>query len=61
MTRVQATGGTSADQKVTDYKTSITNLGTTFSGVITALNTALGSVVDPKYGLVAGLNCAILG
>lgn len=35
-------------------------MGTLFSGIVTAM-TAIQPLVDPKYGLLAGLNCKLFG
>ena len=37
------------------------NIATTFSNTKTSLASAADSVTDPKYGLVAGLNCKLIG
>ena len=36
-------------------------MGTQFTGVITSLKTSAGTIFDPKYGVLAGLNCALFG
>lgn len=51
----------SANTKVGDYKTAITDLGTSFGTIMDNLNSAVSSVVDPTYGLVAGFNCVLIG
>lgn len=45
----------------TGYKAKIGSLGTTFSNTISHLEAIVTSVVDPQYGLLAGLNCLLLG
>lgn len=37
------------------------NIPTTFSTISAQLNSAAASVIDPKYGLIAGLNCLLIG
>ena len=56
---VSRSGG--ADTDVTTYKNSITTLGTAFNTVKTNLQSTANAIVDPTYGLLAGLNCAIFG
>lgn len=53
-------GGTSAGW-IAGYKTTITSFGTAITNVKTNLESTVNSVVDPTYGIMAGLNCAILG
>jgi len=36
-------------------------IGTTFTNTINTLNAAASSVTDPNYGLMAGLNCKLIG
>lgn len=43
---------------VAGYLTAIGNL---FSGVVNSLNAAVGTVTDPNYGMIAGLNCLLIG
>ena len=56
-----ATRAGAADALVTVYKTTITNLGTAINSVSTSLQGTANAVVDPQYGILAGLNCAIFG
>lgn len=50
-----------ADAAVTNYKTQITALGVQFNSVKTGLQNTANAIVDPTYGILAGLNCAIVG
>jgi hypothetical protein len=45
----------------TGYHDRLNTVGTSFTTIINSLNQAASSVVDPQYGLVAGLNCLLLG
>lgn len=45
----------------TGYKARIGTLGSTFTSTISALTGIVSTVVDPQYGLIAGLNCLLLG
>ena len=51
------TAKTSVDTVVTGF----TTVNTTMTNVITALNNAVSGIVDPKFGMIAGLNCLIIG
>ena len=46
---------------VTDLATHVGNMGPQFTTIFNTLNATLSDVVDPDYGLVAGLNCLVLG
>ncbi len=39
----------------------MTNINVTMTGVINTLKSSLSVIIDPKYGLIAGLNCQIIG
>jgi hypothetical protein len=39
----------------------LTSISTLFSNVVTSLDATLSGIVDPKYGLIAGLNCLLIG
>ena len=52
-----STAKTSVDTVVTGF----TTVNTTMTNVITALNNAVSGIVDPKFGMIAGLNCLIIG
>ena len=43
------------------YRAKIGTVGSTFTTVSTALTAAVSTVVDPQYGMIAGLNCLLLG
>ena len=51
------TAKTSIDTVVTGFST----VNTTMTNVINALNAAVAGIVDPKFGMIAGLNCLIIG
>ena len=53
--------GATALLSVSDYTTAVTTLGTTFSTALTNLDASFSSIVDPTYGLLAGLNCRLFG
>ena len=55
------TRSTTAATAINVYKTSITNVGTAFDSVISSFETTADSIFDPTYGIIAGLNCAIVG
>jgi len=46
---------------VTTYKTEISDFGIAVTAVKNNLLGTVASVVDPQYGIIAGLNCAIIG
>lgn len=51
-----------ANGYVNTYVTSLTGtLNTTLQNAITALNGVAATVTDPTYGLMAGLNCRLIG
>jgi len=39
----------------------LVNINTLFNNVITTLDATVSGVIDPQYGLVAGLNCLLIG
>lgn len=52
----------SANTAVNTFTSDITGtLNTTFSNAQSSLSSASDTVVDPQYGLVAGLNCKLIG
>lgn len=51
------TSVTSLDQ----VKTDLGAIDTLFNDVMTNLNSTVDSIVNPKFGLVAGLNCLLIG
>jgi hypothetical protein len=52
----------SASTSVNTFVASITGtLNTTFSNAVTGLAAVASSVTDSKYGLVAGMNCQLIG
>jgi hypothetical protein len=52
---------TAAATAVGAYKTSITNLGNAFNSVTTSFQATADAILDPNYGILVGLNCAIFG
>jgi len=51
-----------AEASVTTYANTITStIQPTFTNAINALKAASATVTDPQYGLVAGLNCKLIG
>ena len=57
-----ATRTTTATNSINSFVSNITGtLNTTFGNAVTTLNNAAQSVADGKYGLVAGLNCRLIG
>ncbi len=56
-----ATRAGTADAVVSNYKTQITAMGVQFNTVTTGLQATANAIVDPTYGILAGLNCAIFG
>jgi len=42
------------------FKTDITNVGTAMTTVNTSLS-SVNSLLDPKYGMLGGLNCKVFG
>lgn len=56
------TRANTATTSINSFVSNITGtLNTTFSNAVTTLNNAAQSVTDGKYGLVAGLNCRLIG
>lgn len=45
----------------TGYHARISSVGTSFTNIINTLETVVSSVVDPNSGMIAGLNCLLLG
>jgi hypothetical protein len=45
----------------TAVNTNLNNINITMSNVINVLTLSFDSIVDPTYGLIAGLNCRIIG
>lgn len=52
---------TSYNTPTTGYKARINAIQTSFDSIINTLSSTVNSVVDPNRGLVAGLNCQLLG
>lgn len=46
---------------MTTYKTKISDFGIAVTAVKNNLLGTVATVVDPQYGIIAGLNCAIIG
>jgi hypothetical protein len=46
---------------ITAVTTSLNAVNGTLTSIITALRTAVDSVIDPQFGMLAGLNCRIIG
>lgn len=55
---VSTSAKTAMDAVKTDLGTSIPN---TFTSVTTQLDTIAPTITDPKYGLIVGLNCLLIG
>lgn len=49
------------DNDITAYTVQITAIATAFTSAITNIESAMDTVVDPQYGLIAGFNCALFG
>lgn len=45
----------------TGYSDRIDAVGTSFTNIVNALQSVISSIVDPNYGMVAGMNCLVLG
>ena len=45
----------------TGYSDKIDAVGTSFTNIVNALQSVISSIVDPNYGMVAGMNCLVLG
>jgi hypothetical protein len=52
---------TNGASDITTINNAFGSINTTMTNVITALDTSVGRITDPKYGLIAGLNCQIIG
>jgi|JI10StandDraft_1071094.scaffolds.fasta_scaffold77497_1 hypothetical protein len=52
---------TTAATAVGAYKVSITNLGAAFNSVTTSFQATADAILDPNYGILVGLNCAVFG
>ena len=55
------TVGSNPKGTITNIVTTMTALKTNMTSVFSNLNTTINSVVDPTYGLFAGINCRTLG
>jgi len=51
----------SAISALNQVVTDLTSINTLFNTVITNLNTTASGITDPEFGLVAGLNCVLIG
>jgi hypothetical protein len=56
LTRVGVT-----DPTVTTLKGSITTVGTRVNSIKTALSASADMIINPTYGIVSGMNCALFG
>lgn len=56
-----STRWTTASTAIDLVETNLGTINTTMSNVITSLNSTVDSVIDPTYGLIAGLNCLLIG
>ncbi len=57
-----STRAATATTSINQFTANITGtLTTTFNNAVTAMNAAVDSVTNSKYGLVAGLNCNLIG
>ena len=45
----------------TGYSHRIDAVGTSFGNIVDVLKIVISSIVDPNYGMVAGMNCLVLG
>lgn len=52
---------TSTEANVVTLKASISTVGTTITNVKNTLSTTADMIMNPTYGIVAGLNCALFG
>lgn len=52
---------TSFNTPTTGYNALLGDVGTAFTNAITALNLVVSTVIDPNQGMIAGLNCLLLG
>ncbi len=52
---------TTANTDLTNVKTSLNGVNSSLTSIISTLNSTFGSITDPQYGLIAGLNCKIIG
>lgn len=50
-----------AVSSVNVVKTDLTNVNTSLTNIITTLTGTFDTITDPKFGLIAGLNCRIIG
>ena len=46
---------------IKEVVTDLGNINSTFSTVISSLNNNFDSITDPTFGLIAGINCLIIG
>ena len=56
-----ATTFTTYNTASTGYHDRLTTLGNRFGTITSTLSSTVSSVVDPQYGMIAGLNCLLLG
>lgn len=52
---------TTALTSLTTVVTDLTSINTLFNNVITSLDATVSGITDPQYGLIAGLNCVLIG
>jgi hypothetical protein len=45
----------------TSIETQMTSISSTMASTFTTLNGSINSLVDPTYGMVAGVNCLLIG
>lgn len=56
-----STRWTTAVGSVNTVKTDLTNVNASLTTIITTLTTTFDTLTDPKFGLIAGLNCRVIG
>ena len=52
---------TTASASVTTITTDLATVNTTMAGVMTSLSSAVDGITNPTFGLIAGLNCLLIG
>lgn len=52
---------TNGASDISQINTAFTSINNTMTSVVSTLDLSVGRITDPKYGMIAGLNCQIIG
>ena len=50
-----------ADTQINQVITDLGSINTTFTDALASLTASVDSITDPEFGMVAGLNCLLIG